>query len=121
MSSETIQTVLSISAVKLQNLRGNHAFALQRHNFPHPIWPPSPHIVSFKEPSASPPPPRRHPLARNHLRGLFQIAKSFSTVSVSHNAQKQAFLPFEDGTLCGLSDLSVEDEGKNAKQSVARP
>lgn len=77
-------------------------------------------LLASKNP-LPPPPPRRHPLARNHLRGLFQIAKSFSTVSVSHNAQKQAFLPFEDGTLCGLSDLSVEDEGKNAKQSVARP
>lgn len=85
-------------------------FALWCGNFPHPIWPPS--LLASKSLSS--------PFARNHLRGLLQKLQKLSTVCVSNNAPKQAFLPFEDGTLCGLSVQIAPWRMRRRKQSNVR-
>lgn len=70
---------LSISPHETDESEGKSCVALQRRNFsPHPIWPPSPHIVSFKE--------LLFPLlSRNHLGGV--------VVSDCKSSKAKAFLP----------------------------
>lgn len=114
MSSEAVQTLLFISAPENWKIWGEiMCFALWCGNFPHPIWPPSPRIVSFKEPLL--------PVCKESLkRVVAKIAKAFHC------------LCFKQCTKAGLSSLwrrhivwalcadrSVEDEEKKAKQCEA--
>lgn len=85
MSSETIHAVLSVSALELENLRGNHVLRSSAATFLIPSGLPHHTLLASKTLS--------FPLARNHLRGLFQIAQAFDC------------LWFKQCTKAGLSSL----------------
>lgn len=98
MSSETVQTGdVHLRPEKTDESEGKSCVALQCRNSPRPIWPPSPHIVGFKEPLL--------PVSQESLKRVVSNCKSFRLSLFQTMHKSRPFFPLKTahcvGSLCG--------------------